>query len=90
MTERFFRTTALAEDLHFVDLRDWDPWEPSRLQYRDEAEVRWLVRAGAGERRIIRTAAELGAAIDDSDLRAAFTSTSMKACSRRLARGGRA
>jgi hypothetical protein len=66
MTERFFRMTALAGDLHFIDLHDWDPWEPSRLQYRDEAEVRWLVRAGAGERRIIRTAGELGTAIDDS------------------------
>lgn len=34
--------------------------------YGDEAGVRWLARAGAGERRIIRTGAELGAAIDDS------------------------
>jgi hypothetical protein len=66
MDERFFRVTTLAGALHFVDLHDWDTWEPSRIAYRDEAEVRWLVRAGAGERRIIRTAAELGAAIDDS------------------------
>jgi hypothetical protein len=58
--------TALAGDLHFIDLHDWDTWEPSRIPYRDEAEVRWLVRAGAGARRIICTAAELGAAIDDS------------------------
>lgn len=66
MAERFFRATALTGDLHFIDLNDWDPWEPNRIAYRDEAEVRWLVRAGAGDRRIVRTAAELGAAIDDS------------------------
>jgi hypothetical protein len=34
--------------------------------YRSEAEVRWLMRARATARRIIRTAVELGAAIDDS------------------------
>jgi hypothetical protein len=66
MAERFFRATALAGDLHFIDLNNWDPWEPNRIAYRDEAEVRWLVRAGAGERQIVRTAAELGTAIDDS------------------------
>jgi hypothetical protein len=36
------------------------------VQYRDEAEVSWLMRTGAGERRVIRTAAELDAAIEDS------------------------
>lgn len=63
---RFFRATALGGDLHFIDVNDWDQWEPSRIRYLDEAEVRWLVRAGAGDRRIIRAAAELESAIQDS------------------------
>lgn len=63
---RFFRATALGGDLHFIDVNDWDQWEPSRIRYLDEAEVQWLVRAGAGDRRIIRAAAELESAILDS------------------------
>lgn len=66
MAERFFRARARVGDLHFVDLNDWEPWEPSRIAYRNEAEVRWLMRARSTTRRIIRTAVELGAAIDDS------------------------
>ena len=63
---RFFRATALGGDLHFIDVNDWDQWEPSRIRYLDEAEVRWLVRASAGDRRIIRVVAELESAIQDS------------------------
>lgn len=63
---RFFRATALGGDLHFADLNDGDQWEPSRIRYLDEAEVRWLVRASARDRRIIRAAAELESAIQDS------------------------
>lgn len=63
---RFFRATALGGDLHFIDVNDWDQWEPGRIRYLDEAEVQWLVRAGAGDRRIIRAAAELDGAIQDS------------------------
>lgn len=63
---RFFRATALGGDLHFIDVNDWDQWEPSRIRYLDEAEVRWLVRASARDRRIIRAAAELESAIQDS------------------------
>jgi hypothetical protein len=66
MAERFFRATALAGDLHFIDLSDWEPWDSNRIAYRDETEVRWLVRTGAGERQIIYTAGELDAAIDNS------------------------
>ena len=66
IAERYFRATALAGHLYLIDLRDCDSWEPSRMDYRDEAEARWLVRAGAGDRRIVRTLAELGAAIHDS------------------------
>jgi hypothetical protein len=36
------------------------------VQYRDEAEVSWLMRTGAGERRVVSTAAELDAAIEES------------------------
>ncbi len=25
MTERFLRATALAGDMHVIDLKDWDP-----------------------------------------------------------------
>jgi hypothetical protein len=66
MAERYFRATALTGDLHFLDLNDWDPWDPARLAFRDETEVQWLLRTGAGERRIVRTAADLDAAIQDS------------------------
>lgn len=66
---RFFRATALGGDLHFPDVNDWDQWEPSRIRYLDEAEVRWLVRASARDRRIIRAAAELESAIRDSACR---------------------
>jgi hypothetical protein len=43
-------------------------WERflEKVQYRDEAEVGWLMRTGAGERRVIRTTAELDAAIEES------------------------
>jgi hypothetical protein len=66
MAERFFRATALAGELHLIDFHDWDDWVLEKIQYRDEAEVSWLVRTGAGERRVVRTAAELDAAIEDS------------------------
>jgi len=66
MAERFFRAAALAGELHLIDLSDWDDWDSEKVQYRDEAEVSWLMRTGAGERRIVRTAAELDAAIDES------------------------
>jgi hypothetical protein len=66
MAEQFFRARAFVGDLLLVDLHDWEPWERSRIAYRDEAEVRWLMRARASARRIIRTAAELDAAINDS------------------------
>ena len=57
---------ALAGELHLIDFSDWDEWESGKVQYRDEAEVGWLIRTGAGERRIVRTAAELAAALDES------------------------
>jgi len=66
MAERFFRATALASSLHLIDLSDWDPWEPSNIQYRNDAEVGWLMRTGASERRIVRTVAELDAALEES------------------------
>jgi hypothetical protein len=37
MAERFFRATALAGELHLIDLSDWDDWELGKIQYRDEA-----------------------------------------------------
>jgi len=66
MAERFFRATALAGELHLIDFHDWDDWESEKVQYRDETEVSWLLRTGAGERRVVRTAAELDAAIVES------------------------
>ena len=66
MAERFFRAAALAGELHLVDLSDWDDWDSKKVQYRDDAEVRWLMRTGASERRIVRTAAQLDAVIADS------------------------
>ena len=66
MAERFFRAAALAGELHLIDFSDWDEWESGKVQYRDEAEVGWLIRTGAGKRRIVRTAAELDAALDES------------------------
>jgi hypothetical protein len=66
MAERFFRAAAIAGQLHFVDLSDWDDWSSDKVQYRDDTEVRWLMRTGAGERRVIHTAAELDAVIMES------------------------
>jgi len=66
MAERFFRATALAGELHLIDFHDWDDWESEKVQYRSEAEVSWLMRTGAGERRVVRTATELDAAIVES------------------------
>ena len=66
MPERFFRAAALAGELHLIDLSDWDDWELENVQYRDEAEVSWLMRTGAGERRVVRTTAELDDAIVES------------------------
>jgi len=66
MAERFFRATALAGSLHLIDFSDWDPWEPRNIQYRNDAEVGWLMRTGASERRIVRTVAELDAALEES------------------------
>ncbi len=66
MAERFFRATALAGELHLIDFHDLDDWEPDKVQYRDEAEVHWLMRTGAGERRIVRMTAELDAALEES------------------------
>lgn len=66
MAERFFRATALAGELHFIDLSDWDDWEIDKVQYRDDAEVSWLIRTGAGERRVVRTPVDLDAALEES------------------------
>ena len=66
MAERFFRAAALAGELHLIDLSDWDDWDSEKVQYRDEAEVSWLMRTGARERRVLRTAAELETAIEES------------------------
>src|SRR5579864_1547505 len=66
MAERFFRATALDGELHLIDLYDWDSWELEKVQYRSEAEVSWLMRTGAGERRIVRTAAELEGVLKES------------------------
>ena len=66
MAERFFRATALAGELHLIDFHDWDDWESEKVEYRDDAEVGWLMRTGAGERRVVRTAAELETAIEES------------------------
>ena len=66
MAERFFRATALAGELHLIDLSDWDDWDSGKVQYRDETDVSWLMRTGAGERRVVHTAAELDAAIVES------------------------
>jgi hypothetical protein len=66
MAERFFRAIAHTGELHLRDLHDWEDWNSERVEYRDEAEVSWLMRTGAGERRIVCTAAELDAALKET------------------------
>jgi hypothetical protein len=56
----------LAGSLHLIDFPDWDPWEPRNIQYRNDTEVEWLMHTGASERRIVRTVAELDAALEES------------------------
>jgi len=66
MVERFFKATAVAGDLHLIDFNDWDEWNSGQVRYRDEAEASWLKRIGGNEHRMIRTAAELDAALEES------------------------
>ena len=66
MAERFFRATAFTGELHLRDLDDWEDWNSEQVVYRDEAEVSWLMRTGAGERRVVRTAAELDATLKET------------------------
>src|SRR5579864_5374140 len=66
MAGRFFRAAALAGELHLIDLSDWDDWELEKVQYRDDAEVSWLMRTGAGERRVVRTVVELDSVLEES------------------------
>jgi hypothetical protein len=66
MAERFFRATALVGELHLIDIHDWEDWELDNVLYRTEAEVRWLMRTGGGERRVVRTVADLDTALEDS------------------------
>lgn len=66
MAERFFRGTALAGDLHLIDLNDWAAWDAEQIKYRDETEASWLTRVGGNEHRMIRTSAELDAALQES------------------------
>jgi len=67
MAGRFFRATALAGSLHLLDLHEWEPWDSSRIQYRSNDEVQWLLRLrGEHDHRVILTAAELDAVITES------------------------
>lgn len=60
--ERFFKVIVRADQLHFVDIRDWEPWDPARLVYRSAAEVAWILRVDPGAR-IVRTRQELDDAL---------------------------
>jgi hypothetical protein len=64
--ERFLRAVALAGALELADLKEWEEWDPERLQYRDRAEAQWLLRVSSTNRRLISTPAELEAALNDS------------------------
>jgi hypothetical protein len=66
MPERFFRATAYTGELHLRDFHDWEDWNLERVEFRDETEVSWLMRTGAGERRIVRTVAELDATLKET------------------------
>lgn len=66
MAERFVKATALAGVLHLVDFNYWEKWDSERIRYRDEAEASWLKRIGGVEHRMIRTVAELNAALEES------------------------
>jgi hypothetical protein len=66
MAERFLRATALAGDLHLIDFNYWEEWDLGRVRFRDEPEASWLKRIGGSEHRMIHTAAELDAAIEES------------------------
>jgi len=66
MAERFFRASARAGSLQVLDLHEWEPWEPARIQYRNQAEVEWLIRIRGDDPRVIRTVTELDAVITES------------------------
>jgi hypothetical protein len=66
MAGRFFRATARAGNLHLLDFQDWEPWEATRVQYRNKAEVEWLVRLLGDAHRVIFSIADLDNVITES------------------------
>jgi hypothetical protein len=56
--DRFFPATILGGRLHVRGIPDWGPWDPSRLEWKDEAFVDMILSEITGDRKV-RTPEEL-------------------------------
>ena len=56
--DRFFPATILGGHLHVRGIPDWDPWDPARFEWADEAFVDLLLTKSIGDRKA-RTREEL-------------------------------
>ncbi len=50
--DRFFSATVIAGRLHILGLSQGGPWDPSRLEWRDEPGLDTLVNPRAGDRKV--------------------------------------
>ena len=50
--DRFFSATVEAGRLRILGLPQGGPWNPSRLEWREEPELDTLVNAKAGDRKV--------------------------------------
>jgi hypothetical protein len=51
---RFFSATIIAGRLHVLGLASGGPWDPTRLEWRTEADVHTLMNPRAGDRKVLR------------------------------------
>jgi hypothetical protein len=61
-SDRHFPATILGVHLHVRGIPDWGPWDPSRLEWKDEAYVDMILSEIIGDRKT-RTREELDAAM---------------------------
>ena len=63
-SDRFLPATILGGHLHVRGIPDWGPWNPSRLEWADEAFVDMLLSKNQADRKV-RTREELEAVMKE-------------------------
>jgi hypothetical protein len=63
-SDRFFAATILAGHLHVRGIPDWGPWDPVRLEWKDEAFVDMILSEITGDRKV-RTREQLEAVMNE-------------------------